>query len=141
MGGAHGLAGPLNMVFLSMYKNKLPQELIEKIMHTCLPSVGYLVSQIKHGNIPTRAGGNNYQLVQFCHGAPGVVTPLLHCCNLFPEQSDKMNLKQHIADLFEHIWRYGVLKKGFYGLCHGVSGNAYQFISPICKKIMADRKD
>ena len=39
----------------------------------------------------------------------------------------------------DFIWEYGVLKKGF-GLCHGISGNGYAFISPSIQQALPDRK-
>ena len=40
----------------------------------------------------------------------------------------------------DHIWKYGVLKKGF-GLCHGISGNAYSFISPSLQVVLNEKSD
>jgi|JI61114C2RNA_FD_contig_31_2212_length_1427_multi_3_in_0_out_0_3 hypothetical protein len=45
LGGAHGLAGALNMIFISLARNRLPQELIDKIILTTVPSVDYLLKQ------------------------------------------------------------------------------------------------
>jgi hypothetical protein len=87
LGGAHGLAGSLNMIFISLERNRLPQGLIDKIIITCIPSVDYLLKQQIHGNIPSRSKSKSGKLVQFCHGAPGIVTPLLHFCLLFPDQA------------------------------------------------------
>jgi hypothetical protein len=44
-----------------------------------------------------------------------------------------------IEKSLNHIWEYGILKKGF-GLCHGISGNAYTFIAPSIQKAFPDRK-
>ena len=51
-----------------------------------------------------------------------------------------LGLKEVIERNLDHIWKYGVLKKGF-GLCHGISGNAYAFISPSLQHIFDERKD
>lgn len=40
-----------------------------------------------------------------------------------------MGLKEVIEVALNSIWKFGVLKKGF-GLCHGISGNAYAFLNP-----------
>lgn len=122
-----------------MERNRLPQSLIDAIILSTIPSVEYLLKQQTDGNIPPRAKSKSAKLVQFCHGAPGVVTPLLHFSLLFPDHAKRLNVIAHLDTLFETIWRYGVIKKGFYGLCHGISGNAYQFISPICRKILPGR--
>jgi hypothetical protein len=39
-----------------------------------------------------------------------------------------LGLTEVIQRALDHVWKYGVLKKGF-GLCHGISGNAYAFLS------------
>jgi lanthionine synthetase-like protein len=54
--------------------------------------------------------------VQWCHGAPGMVTTL----------GDLLDLELAIAG-GELTWRAGPLAKGP-GLCHGTAGNAYAFL-------------
>ena len=49
-----------------------------------------------------------------------------------------MGLKEVIEVNLNHIWKFGVLKKGF-GLCHGISGNAYAFISPSLQQMFHDK--
>lgn len=118
--------------------NKLPQELVDKIIVLCVPTVSFLLSQQVNGNLPTRPGSKSTNFVQFCHGAPAAVTSLLNFCLLFPDYAEKLKVKQHIHGFIEYIWRYGIIKKGYYGLCHGVSGNAYPLISPVCRTILSN---
>lgn len=54
--------------------------------------------------------------VQWCHGAPGIITTL----------ADLMPLELAIAG-GEMTWRAGPLRKG-HGLCHGTAGNGYAFL-------------
>ena len=54
--------------------------------------------------------------VQWCHGAPGMVTTL----------GDLLDLELAVAG-GELTWRAGPLAKGA-GLCHGTAGNAYAFL-------------
>lgn len=54
--------------------------------------------------------------VQWCHGAPGIVTTL----------GDLMPLELALAGA-ELVWRAGPLRKGP-GLCHGTAGNGYAFL-------------
>jgi hypothetical protein len=54
--------------------------------------------------------------VQWCHGAPGMVTTL----------GDLLDLELAVAG-GELAWRAGPLAKGP-GLCHGTAGNAYAFL-------------
>lgn len=51
-----------------------------------------------------------------------------------------MGIKEVIQVNLDHIWKYGVLKKGF-GLCHGISGNAYSFISPSLQVVLNEKSD
>jgi hypothetical protein len=57
---------------------------------------------------------------------------------MFPEMGISLGLKEVIEVNLNHIWKYGVLKKGF-GLCHGISGNAYAFISPSIQQALHER--
>jgi hypothetical protein len=59
--------------------------------------------------------------VQWCHGAPGMVTALAGLPA--DEQTDRL-----LAAAGELTWRAGPLLKGA-GLCHGTAGNAYAFLS------------
>ena len=54
--------------------------------------------------------------VQWCHGAPGIITTL----------ADLMPLDLAIAG-GELTWRAGPLRKG-HGLCHGTAGNGFAFL-------------
>jgi DUF1680 family protein len=61
-------------------------------------------------------------LVQWCHGAPGVVTGLAD----FPagRSSDMDTMLSQAGNM---TWTAGPLAKGF-GLCHGTAGNGYAFL-------------
>ncbi len=66
-------------------------------------------------------GGPRF-LMQWCHGAPGMVTGL---ADLPPQRIaalDSMLLQAGHA-----VWQAGPLVKG-YGLCHGTAGNGYAFL-------------
>lgn len=61
-------------------------------------------------------------LMQWCHGAPGVVTGLSDFPpQVFPE------LDAMLIGAGHAIWKAGPLSKG-YGLCHGTAGNGYAFL-------------
>jgi hypothetical protein len=49
--------------------------------------------------------------------------------NMFPEEGIRLGLTEIVQKGLKYVWEYGILKKGF-GLCHGISGNAYLFIAP-----------
>jgi Lanthionine synthetase C-like protein len=61
-------------------------------------------------------------LMQWCHGAPGIVAAL---ADFPPRQSASMDALLIAAG--QAIWQAGPLAKG-YGLCHGTAGNGYAFL-------------
>jgi hypothetical protein len=66
--------------------------------------------------------GRPRMLMQWCHGAPGVVTAL---AGFPPQRSPAMDAL--LIGAGQAIWRAGPLAKG-YGLCHGTAGNGYAFL-------------
>lgn len=64
--------------------------------------------------------------VQFCHGSPGATLCLLEAAKFFPDF--KQAFYNSAIKGANHIWDYGICRKGF-GLCHGISGNAYSFLA------------
>lgn len=64
---------------------------------------------------------NNF-LVQFCHGAPGVVCCLASLIDGTDDEFDSLMIRAG-----ELIWKAGPLEKGA-NLCHGTSGNGYAFL-------------
>jgi lantibiotic modifying enzyme len=61
-------------------------------------------------------------LMQWCHGAPGIVTGL---ADFPPQRSAEMD--DLLIGAGHAIWKAGPLAKG-YGLCHGTAGNGYAFL-------------
>jgi hypothetical protein len=59
--------------------------------------------------------------VQWCHGAPGIVTAL-------GSLPDDPRIDELLAAGGELTWRAGPLRKGV-GLCHGTSGNGYALLA------------
>lgn len=62
-------------------------------------------------------------LVQWCHGAPGMVTGLAHYPRGRSAVVDDLLLAAGHA-----VWASGPLVKG-HGLCHGTAGNGYAFLA------------
>ena len=112
-------------------------ENIEVLCHVLNASVQFLTKHFINGNFSTSAGSTKTKLVHFCHGAPGIVSPLARFQLMFPEKGIQMGLPEIIKASLNHIWNYGVLKKGF-GLCHGISGNAYSFIFPAVQEVLPE---
>jgi len=67
-------------------------------------------------------GGDGLVRVQWCHGAPGMVTSL---AAFAPDDPEHDRLLRAGGEL---TWRAGPLTKGA-GLCHGTGGNGYAFLA------------
>jgi lantibiotic modifying enzyme len=66
--------------------------------------------------------GSPSMLMQWCHGAPGIVTALAD----FPKQRSSQ-MDDMLGAAGQAIWKAGPLNKGP-GLCHGTAGNGYAFL-------------
>ena len=66
--------------------------------------------------------GRPAMLMQWCHGAPGVVTAM---GDFPPHRSAEMD--GMLLGAGNAVWKAGPLVKG-YGLCHGTAGNGYAFL-------------
>eukprot|EP00005_Dracoamoeba_jomungandri_P000891 CAMPEP_0174251796 /NCGR_PEP_ID=MMETSP0439-20130205/1507_1 /TAXON_ID=0 /ORGANISM="Stereomyxa ramosa, Strain Chinc5" /LENGTH=436 /DNA_ID=CAMNT_0015332211 /DNA_START=53 /DNA_END=1363 /DNA_ORIENTATION=- len=81
-----------------------------------------LTKKFPSGNYPTRWGGTNDILVQWCHGATAVGLLLVKAYQVLKCEK-YLTAAKEASDV---VWERGLLKKGL-GLCHGISGNAYLF--------------
>lgn len=112
VGAVHGAIGIITQIVLSdpSWAPKLEAEL------------GALLSyQYDSGNFPSSIPPGRDRLVQFCHGAPGVVGSLVSIRKYFPNLHDRID--RAIKKGRECIWERGLLTKEPC-LCHGISGNA-----------------
>ena len=109
-GGAHGTAGIL-FALKRLGNKSCPDMVMEFITRSKLPS----------GNFKSSADSNSDRLVQWCHGAPGVVSLLL-------EFMESCSLQKELEDSLNVIWKRGLLQKGC-SVCHGIAGNAYPFLA------------
>ena len=140
LGAAHGVTGILHS--LLDFKDELlqidpnAQKTIEcavtKLNGYCFES-GNLISSIPQTGRERDFMKKSDHLVQFCHGAPGhvfLLTQLYHTAtdgNQTSHDSSKyLSLAKGITESV--ILPRGLLRKGV-GLCHGISGNAYCFLS------------
>lgn len=135
IGGVHGLAGVLYMILTAYQQNKAyfdskHSALATKLKLACKASLQFLISiQLPSGNFPSSIKRlKEDSLVQMCHGAPGVVQALLKGTEVFPTDPISESLFDAAIKAGELVWQRGLLKKGF-GLCHGISGNGYTFLS------------
>ena len=126
IGAAHGICGILLMLLSA--REFIPEELLTSHLK---PTLDYLVSlQYPSGNFPSSVSGHgmptNDKLLHWCHGAPGVIYLLIKAHAIWPNNED--SYLKRARQCGDTIWKRGLLKKG-YGICHGVSGNAYAFVA------------
>jgi lantibiotic modifying enzyme len=125
LGAGHGFAG--NVYPLLKGASLLDAERRETLHDRCVTTLRKLAKWDDGAvNWPpgtyTPRPGSPSMLMQWCHGAPGIVTALAD----FPvHQSTEMD--QMLAAAGHAIWRAGPLSKG-HGLCHGTAGNGYAFL-------------
>jgi lantibiotic modifying enzyme len=118
LGAAHGLAG---ILYTLLQADCLTPNEIEA---NVVPAVNYLLSQ-RHPSCNLRSSLSSQldQLVQWCHGAPGLV-PLLTALH---HHAPHASFLQEAVRCATPVWQRGLLRKG-HGLCHGTLGNAYTFL-------------
>ncbi|OVA00559.1 Lanthionine synthetase C-like [Macleaya cordata] len=115
-GAAHGLAG---IVHVLMDMELKPDE-VEDVKGT----LRYMIrNRFPSGNYPSSEGSVSDRLVHWCHGSPGVALTLVKAAEVFRDEE----FLQAAVDAGEVVWERGLLKR--VGICHGVSGNAYVFLS------------
>lgn len=115
-GAAHGLAGIMHVL---MHTELKPDEQ-DDVKNT----LRYMIkNKFPSGNYPSSEGNESDHLVHWCHGAPGVALTLAKAYEVFHDDY----FKQSAAEAAEVVWNRGLLKR--VGICHGVSGNAYAFLS------------
>lgn len=117
-GAAHGLAGIMH-VLLHLPLNKEDAADVKGTLH-------YMIRNRfrESGNYPSSEGNTRDKLVQWCHGAPGVAMSLCKAAQVLPGEPV---FRQAAVEAAELVWKKGLLRK--VGLCHGISGNAYTFLS------------
>jgi lantibiotic modifying enzyme len=132
LGAAHGVTGILHALLdftvelLQVDERALTtiDQTLEQLNGFCFES-GNLVSSLpKSGDFRDKKD----RLVQFCHGSPGHVLLLVQMYVTSPTNhgAKHLNMAKQIAE--STIFPRGLLRKGV-GLCHGISGNAYCFLS------------
>ncbi|XP_017885838.1 lanC-like protein 2 isoform X2 [Ceratina calcarata] len=120
LGGAHGLAGILYLLLQA--QQYLTRQQLEKDIK---PALQFLKSiRYPSGNFPSSIGSNSDKLIHWCHGAPGMTMLFCLAYKIYQDES----YLQIALQCGEVIWARGLLKKGL-GICHGVAGNAYSFLS------------
>jgi hypothetical protein len=125
LGPVHGFASNLMplLVGRQMLSDEEFQAIAAKVMTTV---VNTAVSDVRFANWPAVYDPDNsvqsLELVQYCHGAPGMVTALAALPSGVHEPFDRI-----LEQGGELTWQAGPLKKGS-NLCHGTAGNGYAFL-------------
>lgn len=129
LGACHGVTGILHTlldfqdVLISVDGNaiKLIDETIALLYENMCTKSGNLASSIKSSG----AAKKSDTLVQWCHGAPGHVLLLTQ----MGRKTQSQTYLDVAKDLAASVIRpRGLLRKGV-GLCHGIAGNAFCFLS------------
>lgn len=126
LGAGHGFAG--NVYPLLLGAALLDGERRDELCDRCVATLrSTAVVEGDAINWPPGIGpprpGRTSTLMQWCHGAPGVVTSLAH----FP-QHRSTEMETMLLGAGNAVWKAGPLTKG-HGLCHGTAGNGYSFLT------------
>ncbi|KAF0761778.1 lanC-like protein 2, partial [Aphis craccivora] len=115
LGAAQGLSGVLQCLLLAnTYLTK------HELNNIVKPALDYLLTlRYTSGNLPSSMCNDPDHLVQWCQGAPGALHTYALAYNKYFDAAVELN---------DVVWKRGLLTKG-YGLCHGVSGNSYAFLT------------
>ncbi|XP_057954555.1 lanC-like protein GCL2 [Malania oleifera] len=115
-GAAHGLAGIMHVL--------MDMELKPDVAEDVKGTLRYMITnRFCSGNFPTSEDDKRDVLVHWCHGAPGVALTLVKAAEVFGERE----FLEAAVDAARTVWNRGLLKR--VGICHGISGNAYVFLS------------
>jgi hypothetical protein len=125
LGAGHGFAG--NAYALLRGAALLPAERREELYDRCVETLRTTaVFEGDGANWPPSTGtprpGRTQILVQWCHGAPGIVTGLAD----FPVRRS-VEMDEMLVKAGNTVWNAGPLTKGP-GICHGTAGNGYAFL-------------
>ena len=125
LGAAHGFAG--NAYALLRGAALLPADRREALYDRCVETLR--ATAIVEGDganwpivVEARPPTRTKILLQWCHGAPGIVTGLAD----FPA-GRSADMDDLLVKAGRAIWRAGPIAKGP-GICHGTAGNGYAFL-------------
>lgn len=129
-GAAHGLAGCLAALHWCGALGWLDSEDSQRVRASSLAFSRHCL-ETHHVPVTLPGEGENDELVHWCHGAAGV-PEYARAAVAHARRDDDTALVEaacSFADMaVEVVWRRGLVLKGS-GLCHGIAGNAYAFVS------------
>lgn len=120
VGAGHGLAGNISSL---LQGEELLTDARREALHARARQAALTLALREDGlaNWPPSVGDEGPHRVQWCHGAPGVITSL---AALPPEPE----LDELLLEAGRLVWQAGPVAKGP-GLCHGTAGNGYAFLA------------
>ena len=124
-GACHGITGNANILLqgVDLLPNGYTEMIIKRTVSTLTSSVKQ-ESNLANWMLCTKPNINKL-LVQWCHGAAGVVTAMSRTPTIDCHESQQ--LEQLLEQTGELVWQAGPLVKGA-NICHGTSGNGYAFL-------------
>ncbi|TGZ81457.1 hypothetical protein EX30DRAFT_340736 [Ascodesmis nigricans] len=129
LGALHGVAGICTVLL------QIPKFLLDPIMPRILDTVKMLCDSTRecNGFLPSRIHVAGFkeknEIVQICHGSPGLLILLATLRRLRPQEWAACGVFAQTLDMVaEVVWQRGYVLKGL-GICHGVSGNAWALLS------------
>ncbi|KAJ5257075.1 hypothetical protein N7478_013179 [Penicillium angulare] len=128
-GAVHGITGILSIILAAKseeLERHLPEigETITALCKMSLASNGHLPM-----TLPPFSFGQTSELVQLCHGSPGILILLAEALKnkALTEAFWCPEWNQTIYEASQRIWEEGLLSKGG-SLCHGITGNAWPWL-------------
>ncbi len=120
IGAAHGLAGNVSSL---LQGEELLTESRREALHARARQAALTLAVRADGlaNWPPTAGDEAPYRVQWCHGAPGLITSLA----ALPSDPE---LDELLVEAGRLVWQAGPHAKGP-GLCHGTAGNGYALLA------------
>lgn len=124
-GACHGVAGNLNAFLRGA--DLLPDEFLSDAINRTAATLDFhAVRQGGMANWFTCTAPTKGRLfVQWCHGAPGIVTALSTTPKTGTSGSEIIDTL--LVEASALVWNAGPLAKGP-GICHGTAGNGYAFL-------------
>ena len=124
-GACHGITGNANILLQGA--DLLPDSYTEMIVKRTVGTLKFSVKQennLANWTLYTKPDIDKL-LVQWCHGAAGIVTAMSRTPSINSYESKQLD--ELLDEAGELVWQAGPLTKGS-GICHGTSGNGYAFL-------------
>lgn len=124
-GACHGIVGNANILLqgVDLLPSGYTEIIIKRTVSTLYSSVTQ-ESNLVNWILCTKPNIEKL-LVQWCHGAAGIVTALARAPEI--DSCESQQLDQLLEQAAQLVWQAGPLVKGS-NICHGTAGNGYAFL-------------